>query len=516
MRDNHLTNDLQTDYICDMGLNAIRMENVWGKSQDIFDLCDRKGIMVLPGWTCHWEWEEYLGKPCDDLYGGMTTAADRRLLARYFHDQLTWLRRHPSIICWLVGSDKMCSPELERHYMQQLRQLYPNLPYLTSIQKWESEISGSAGLKMNGPYEYVGPDYWYAPRAEGGAAGFNAETSIGAQLPQKESLRRMLGSQLWPLSPEWDYHCTASQFHMNNMKPFAAAIKGYFGGAAGLDDFLKKADMLNYDATRAMFEAFRAREPKATGIVQWMLNSARPSVYWQLYDHYLVPNAAYYSVRKANTPCQLVYDYDRHAVLVNSNSHNNPLQASIRLYSTNGSLVAAADTVVTAMPGHPQNVLGVPSDSSCCTFLFLTLRDTVGNHVADNAYVLGPHANLYDWDAAEWFTTPISRYADLTQLNSLTRADCKATVKTETVDGHPRTVVSIDNRSGVVAYFMRLSIVDGDGRLVVPAMYSDNYLSLPPHGSRTITCDLSRLKTAKGCRLAVEGWNVQRQELKLR
>lgn len=56
-------------------------------------------------------------------------------------------------------------------------------------------------------------------------------------------------------------------------------------------DFLRKADWLNYEGTRTMFEAFRVNIPRTTGIVQWMLNSAWPSLYWQLYDYYLIPDS---------------------------------------------------------------------------------------------------------------------------------------------------------------------------------------------------------------------------------
>lgn len=41
---------------------------------------------------------------------------------------------------------------------------------------------------------------------------------------------------------------------------------------------------MDYNSERAKFEAFRCNLPRTTGIVQWMLNSAWPSIYWQLYD----------------------------------------------------------------------------------------------------------------------------------------------------------------------------------------------------------------------------------------
>lgn len=513
MRDDDHSYDLQTDYVCDMGLNAIRMENVWGTSQRIFDLCDRKGIMILPGWSCHWEWEEYLGKPCDELYGGMTTPADRRLLNRYFHDQLTWLRNHPSIICWLVGSDKLCTPELELDYEQQLKQLYEGLPLVTSAKKLESTLTGSAGMKMEGPYDLVGPDYWFDPQAPGGAVGFNTETSIGAQLPQEESLQRMIGKPLWPLSSVWDYHCTASQFAMKTTKPLVDHIKGRFGEFTGIDDFLKKANLVNYDGTRSMFEAFRARVPGATGIIQWMLNSARPGIYWQLYDHYMVPNAAYYAVKKANKPCQLVYDYDHHVVLVGSGMQCPSVKASMRLYNTDGRLITSEEKQLRAMPRQPQQVFDVPKAQGN-TFLFVTLSDSISNIVADNDYVLSQDNNVYNWDDGTWYATPITKYADCSALNNLQAAPCRMKVTTETIDGHPRTIISISNNSDKVAFFIRLTVTDKKGQLVVPAFYSDNFLSIEPRKTKVVTCDLNELTHLRGCRITMSGWNVPNQSIK--
>ncbi len=40
----------------------------------------------------------------------------------------------------------------------------------------------------------------------------------------------------------------------------------------------------------------------ATGVIQWMLNNAWPSLIWHLYDYYLVPAGGYFGTKKANEP----------------------------------------------------------------------------------------------------------------------------------------------------------------------------------------------------------------------
>jgi len=55
--------DAQLAYVKQMHLNTIRLEGFWGSSHYLYDAADREGILIMPGWSCQWEWEEYVGKP---------------------------------------------------------------------------------------------------------------------------------------------------------------------------------------------------------------------------------------------------------------------------------------------------------------------------------------------------------------------------------------------------------------------------------------------------------------------
>ncbi|MCR5366688.1 MAG: glycoside hydrolase family 2, partial [Prevotella sp.] len=98
LRDTPERNRQQLEYVRDMNMNTVRLEGFWGTSQSLYDLCDELGLLLLAGWSCHWEWEEYLGSPCDELYGGITSEENIRLISQSFADQVLWLRHHPSII----------------------------------------------------------------------------------------------------------------------------------------------------------------------------------------------------------------------------------------------------------------------------------------------------------------------------------------------------------------------------------------------------------------------------------
>ena len=99
------------------------------------------------------------------------------------------------------------------------------------------------------------------------------------------------------LSPEEMEHLwrqpSAKQFHagppseFDNLEILHRALAARYGEPRSLRDFLAKAQLVSYEATRAQFEAYGSRthrsEP-ATGVVYWMLNSAWPSLNWQLWD----------------------------------------------------------------------------------------------------------------------------------------------------------------------------------------------------------------------------------------
>ena len=483
LRDTPESNRLQLEYVRDMNMNTVRLEGFWGTSQNLYDLCDELGLFILVGWSCHWEWEDYLGSHCEEPYGGILSGEQIDIVAKSFEDQVMWLRYHPSIIGWFVGSDMLPKPELEARYQQFLSQ-EDDRDYLISAKDQKSELSGPSGTKMAGPYEYVGPSYWYLPEAPGGGFGFNTETGIGAQLPVKESLEKMLGKQLWPIDDRWNPFCTVSAADMNSLKQLNEVIHERFGDAKDIDEYLYRADMLNYESTKAMFESFRAHWPHTTGIIQWMLNGARPGIYWQLYDYYKQPNAAYYGVKKGNAPVQLIYDYYAKAVYaVNETLQTANVKASMKLLK-DGQTTEDSQQVEIAS-GTVVKVFDIDTTGAPAAFLFLKLTDGDGGEVATNEYFLPSGNDSYDWAKTTWVNTPITQYASYAMLDSLCTKDCEVSVKPKAEGLYE---VSVSNPSDKVAFMIRLAARDQNGKLICPAYWSDNYFSLAPGDSRTVTC----------------------------
>ena len=474
----------QVAYVKDMNLNCIRFENIWGKDDTVYDLCDREGVLALVGWSCQWEWESYCGLPEVGHYGCINTPEAEDLAVAYFRDQVVRLHNHPALIGWLTGSDRIPNPGLEARYLE-IYGAEEYRPYLCSAKNMES-TAGWSGTKMEGPYEYVAPDYWYLDRKAGGAFGFNTETGIGANLPQSESLRRMIPEgELWPAGEAWDYHCTASSSAMNSMKMLSSVIAGQYGEAADFADFVRKAHAVDYDGTRAMFEAFRARMPEATGIVQWMLNSAWPSLYWQLYDWYGVPTAGYYGTKKACEPIQLIFDYaDRRVHAVSECPERRVLNAAVLVYDEQSRLLGGDRSEITLDYRGNVPVFDLKRYDGRPHFVALSLTAPDGTPVSDNFYCIPADGTEYNWRRSNWYLTPITRQPDLRFAFAREPADVELSVS----PGAGEYAVTLTNRSQVISYMNVLKAKDADGRLVVPAFWSDNFFPLLPGQTKTVTC----------------------------
>jgi len=252
--------EAEIDYAVHMGLNAIRMEGFWGHDQHIYDLCDEKGILIMAGFSCQWEWKNLMHSP-DDQYSAIITPEQNDIAAASWHDQVLWLRHHPSIFLWLYGSDKWPRPALEQRYLDVLHQFDTTRPFTCSAAEHTSVLTGFSGMKMRGPYDYVPPDYWYIDTLHGGAYGFNTETSPGPEIPVLSSLQKMIpADSLWPIGTAWLYHSARGQFY--NLTYFNRAMEQRLGPPVDLQDYLRKAQFLDFEGERAMFEAFEAIDLK--------------------------------------------------------------------------------------------------------------------------------------------------------------------------------------------------------------------------------------------------------------
>jgi len=494
--------DAQLAYVKQMHLNTIRLEGFWGSSHYLYDAADREGILIMPGWSCQWEWEDYLGKPVSEEYGGVLEPEEMDLVAVSLADQIRYLRNHPSIFTWVLASDLLPHPDLERRYQMALEEVDPTRPPLVSCGWVESEVSGPSGVKMSGPYDWVPPVYWWEDREHGGAYGFNTETGPGPQPPPLESMRRMIPEEsLWPIGEAWNYHCGRNEF--NDMDRYVEALERRYGPAGSVEEFLFKAQAASYEAIRPMFESFAVNRPLTTGLIQWMLNSAWPETYWQLYDWYLMPNGAFYGTRAASQPLNLSFNYADATVYAVNDSRfaGDGLTAVVRAF----------DLSAREIYNQSYEIDMPPAGATPVWFLDLRLNNGTGAEVARNFYWLSAEPDVLDYENNLWFVTPTKEFADFTALDDLPGVELEVSAS----GNGPEVTVQLGNSTDALAFFVELRVVDGDGNSILPVLWDDNYISILPGESRELTARFPVTGDVSGARLAVQGWNVVAMEVAL-
>ena len=489
-------------YVKEMNLNTIRLEGKL-EQDEFYDLCDRYGILVLAGWCCcdHWErWRKW-----DD--------EDYRVSEASLRDQIRRLRSHPCLLAWMNGSDHHPTPEVETTYLKVLEeQHWPN-PTVSSATEAPSRVSGASGVKMNGPYEWVPPVYWFTEKRRGGARQFNTETSPGPAVPPVESLRRMLPAEhLWPIDEFWNYHCGRGAF--KNLRVFTKALNARYGTASGLEDYARKSQAMTYEGERAMFEAFAKNKYEATGVIQWMLNNAWPSMIWHLYDYYLRPAGGYFGTQKACEPLHVQYSYDDRSIVVVNSFYREfkDLKVSAKVLNLDLAEKFSQEQVVQVPPDSATQVFTLPKLAGLSTtyFLALELKDADGKAVSSNFYWLSSKPEVLNKLFAMWYYTPTLSYSDFTGLQNLPPVDLKVAVAFEQ-DGSAGTAhVTVENPSRNLAFLVRLKITQGaGGEEVLPLFWQDNYFALLP-GQKKEVAGSYRLSDlgAGNPALGVEGWNV--------
>jgi len=503
-------------YVRDMGLNTVRLEGKL-ETQEFFDLADHEGILVMAGWCCCDFWERWTRwKP-----------QDFAIAQQSLRDQLYRLRSHPSLVMWLNGSDNPAPPDVEKMYLDIEKELlWPN-PVISSATGKATTVTGDSGVKMTGPYEYVAPGYWEQdtlpgqpsrkqcnPGGCGGAYGFNTETSMGPAVPPIESIRAMLGKDhLWPIDDVWNYHAGGGEF--KTIRVFSDALANRYGKSDNVEDFASKSQIQTYEGVRAMYEAYSRNKYESTGVIQWMLNNAWPSMIWHLYDYYLRPGGGYFGAKRAMEALHPIYGYDDHSIWVVSSQYEDVkgLKLITKIYNLDMAEKFSHEDSLDAPADSTAKILTLPdvTDLSAVYFVVLRLTDPSGKLVGSNFYWLSTKPETIDWAKSTWWMTPTQSFADFTALAQLPKVKLKVTSHSERKGEDSSTEVTVENPNKDIAFFVRLKLSKGaSGEEVLPVVWEDNYISLLPGEKRELTarCRTSELGVSRP-KVEVSGWNVQ-------
>jgi exo-1,4-beta-D-glucosaminidase len=304
----------------------------------------------------------------------------------------------------------------------------------------------------------------------------------------------------------------------DTLEVFHRALAERYGPPVSLADYVRKAQLANYEMTRGIFEAYGARagdEEPATGVIYWMLNNAWPSLNWHLYDWFLDPGGSYFGARKANEAVHVQYAYDSGEVIV-VNRTAQPLPpatvvARTRLLDGTVDREIVRDLEVLE-PKAAAAVFAIepPREEVRTYFLELELG---GEGVASrNVYWLSTVGDVLDWEATTWHYTPAKQFADLRWLAAVGPARVEVSTASVMQDGTLATRVHLRNASskGTPAIGLHASVVRGPSSVpVAPILWSDNDLVLFAAQEQTIEATYSA-SILEGTRpfVCLDGFNL--------
>ena len=291
--------DADLNYVKHMGLNSIRLEGKTDRDE-FFDKTDRLGLLVMPGWCCCDAWERWKH----------WTPETKTIAADSLTDQLSRLRNHPSVFVWLYGSDNPPPPEIEHMYLGIFKETeWPN-PTVSSASEQTTTVTGKSGVKMTGPYEYVPPVYWLQDTKRVARTATTPKPVPGPAIPPKESLEKFIPKDhLWPIDDYWNFHSGRDRFATVNV--FTDALNETLWRRQPRS-MITSAKRKPWPTTTSApcLKPMPGISMSSTGVIQWMLDNAWPSLIWHLYDYYLVPAGGYFGTKKAQEIVHVQYDYN--------------------------------------------------------------------------------------------------------------------------------------------------------------------------------------------------------------
>jgi hypothetical protein len=453
-------------------LNMIRNWVGQSTSEDFYELCDQYGMLV---------WDEFFQpNPSDgpDPNDFDTYMANVR-------DKILRFRNHPSIALWCARNEGNPPKQIDDALRVLMTELEPTRLY-------QANSADGRGVHSGGPYHWRTPREFYVFDE-----AFKSE--IGSMsVPTIESVRGMMPEKDWEtINDDWAEHDFAKGAQQGDKYPGMIAAR--YGKVANLADFVRKAQLANYEAFRAMYEGRNAKLfAPTTGIMTWMSNPAQPSFTWQIYHHDLEPNSALFAVKNAAEMVHVQMNESTGDVEVINNLPTPMTGAKVHaaVYGLDGTVAWQKDFDVEAAGSVATKVgeMAWPEKLSAVHFVKLELRDSAGKMLSENFY---------------WRALP-EHQDDLTALGDMPVVKLEAKVARRDVGGRSYFDVTLTNPGTQIALMAHVQLRrKKSGGRVLPVYASDNYVSLIGGETKTITLDAAALdlKGEDGL-VVVDGWNV--------
>lgn len=495
----------------------MNMARIWGGGitppDEFFEACDKYGIMV---WQDFWITGDDNGR-----WGGNASwPLDHKLFLDCAKDTILRLRNHPSLAIWCGGNEMYPCEEIYGGLVALLDGEDGTRPFMSSSGypcPWENE---SSGVYSGGPYYWVPPTQYFELSNAGGEWTFKDEVGIPS-VPDVEILKKFipdLGTSTYyldfPLNECWGYHdaCPGN----GRYGTYQNAIRDRYGQPTTIEGYVQNAQLLNAENYRSIFEGAAHKMWDVTGgVLLWKVNSAWPSVMWQIYDWYLLQNAGYYYAKNACEPLHVQMNLMNSTVsVVNTMSEAaDGLKVSAKAHGLQMDVLWENEATINAAPNQCTDSFAIGQITATSTyFINLELRDASGKLISENLYwrsPLEPNAALSQ--ISHQTSASVVSYAD---LSNLAKIDVQTSWKIENAGEMHRLTVEISNPSSALAFFTELELRKASGDLVLPVFWNDNYISILPGQKKTIVAEFNAAELeGAGASLQISGWNVNLQNV---
>ena len=471
----------------DMNYNMIRLWTGCVTDDEFYDYCDKHGIMV---WDDFW-YLNGIGAP-DNAVQYEANATDK----------VKRLRNHPCIAVW-SGANERYPEERFNNFQSNLiaTEDKNDRKYVGCSNCAEEGLSGSGWWGNNTPTHHfttsssnLGGGYPY-----GSTYGYGLRTEIGtATFPAFESVKEFIPeSDWWPLPSDndirnndntvWNHHFFGKEALNANPVNYKNTVNNQFGASSGLEEFCEKAQLLNLEVMKGMYEAWNDKMwNDATGIIIWMSNPAYPAFVWQTYDYYYDMTGAYWGTKKACEPVHIQWNSSGNfpvKVINSTNKDFDNLTARAYIYLPDGTEVSAysREVVINAKANQPNNCFNFPTSVTGLPdvhFFKLLLTDSSGKIISENWYLKG--RTMYDYKALK--NIPKANLS--LSITGKTEYGC---VKVENGKCVVNVLITNTENSPALAYGVRLRVVDSaSGERILPIFLPDNYLLILPGETKEI------------------------------
>jgi hypothetical protein len=503
---------IRYDYEMHLCRNSnINLVRIWGGGvtpcDEFFDAADRYGLLV---WSDFW----ITGDTQGEFKGSSDWPLESNVFIKNVKSTILRIRNHPSLLVWTGGNEGHARKELYdamRESVITLDGTRPFIPSSSGFAKLPAGWNGAwpdnlpSGVYSGGPYTWQDPRVYYSKAVAGKDWVFKDETGIPSQ-PPYNIMPKIIPDLVWnnklpfPLNNTWGYHDAATGNGRWDLY-YKEMVKRY-GEPLSMEDFCNKMQLMNAVGYQGIFEAAGQKLNDIGGIMLWKVNSAFPSVVWQVYDWFLMPNAGYYFMQNACEPVHIQLNPANQKVHVINRTYNaySGLVAQIDIFGLDSKSIFHEEKNISLSATdvkETSSLSSVLAGSRDVKFVVMNLKNNTGEQISHNVY---------------WF----SNNGDFKSLNAMEKTNVQVNVlSTRKGKSENSWTLEITNATNKLAFFIRPQLM-ANGEEVLPSYWTANYFSLAPSETTTVIVSCPNIKlNGKTPSVKISGWNVNCQELTL-